>query len=224
MKIKQLSEHVFKLEFWFGLKISTWIVKDKHHVYLIDTGMARMANKQIEFAQRLGEVKAIFLTHGHSDHIGGCEKILQKLEIPVYSHQRELTYINNEAPYPGRKKMENTKMKGKVNPLVVDNNHILHECNCLQAFLTPGHSPGHVAYYHREDDVFIAGDLFREKKGDLYPPIKKFTANMDENIRSGKIVEEINPTTLTTCHSGEVEDAAYLYKNYVANFYTGKHS
>lgn len=218
MKVIQLSEHIFKLEFWCGLTISTWIVKDKNNVYLIDTGMAHMVNKQLAFARKLGEVKAIFLTHGHSDHIGGCEKIVKKLEVPVYAHQRELNYINNEVPYPGRKKIENTKLKGKVNPLTIDNNHILHNCSSIQAFLTPGHSPGHVAYYHRDDNVFIAGDLFREKKGDLYPPFKKFTANMDENIRSGKIVEEINPAILTTCHSGEVENAAEKYKNYFTNY------
>lgn len=218
MKVKQLSEHVFKLEFWCGLKISTWIVKEGHYVYLIDTGMSHMVNKQLAFARRLGEVKAIFLTHGHSDHIGGCAKIREKLEIPVYAHQRELTYINNEVPYPGRKKIENTKVKGKVSPLTIDDNHILRECDCLEAFLTPGHSPGHVAYYHREDDVFIAGDLFREKKGDLYPPFKQFTANMDVNIRSGKIVEDINPVILTTCHSGEVKNAAGKYKNYFTNY------
>lgn len=218
MKFKQLSEHVFKLEFWCGLKISTWIVRDEDHVYLIDTGMAHMANKQMEIARRLGKVKAIFLTHGHSDHIGGCEKLMKQLAIPVYAHQRELAYMNNECPYPGRKKIEHTKIEGKVTALATDSNHVLDECNCLQAFLTPGHSPGHVAYYHREDGVLIAGDLFREKKGDLYPPFKKFTANMEENLISGKIVEELNPTILTTCHAGEVENASEKYRNYLATY------
>lgn len=103
MKIKQLSPHVIKCETWIGIKISMWIVLDNDGITLIDTGL-KFTQRQLQktFA-RQGDLQRILLTHGHPDHVGALNQILQIHEVPVYSHRDELSYLL-------------LKMKKKINP------------------------------------------------------------------------------------------------------------
>ena len=48
----------------------------------------------------IGVPKAVILTHGHFDHIGGIEKILSRWNVPVYAHPDEIPYLTGEKRYP----------------------------------------------------------------------------------------------------------------------------
>ncbi len=112
MNLRQLSEHVFQCEFVLDvplrIPVHTWFMKDGDDVYIIDTGVERFADAQIRAALAIGNPKAILLTHGHSDHIQGASKWLERFDIPIFAHQKELVYINGEAPYPNKNEVENT--------------------------------------------------------------------------------------------------------------------
>ena len=88
----------------------------------------------------------------------------------------------------------------------------------MQPYLTPGHSPGHVVYYHKTDNVLIAGDLFTSKKGELKRPYAMFTPNMDQAVDSGKIVKQLKPACLSPCHGKEVFKPDEQYEAYVENW------
>src|SRR6201997_2649901 len=42
------------------------------------------------------KVRAILLTHGHEDHIGGLPRILSQLNVPVYGTEFTLTYVEGK--------------------------------------------------------------------------------------------------------------------------------
>ncbi|KIU10115.1 hydrolase [Bacillus subtilis] len=83
MNLRQLSEHVYQCEFELDvplrIPVHTWFIKDGDDVYIVDTGIERFADAQIRAALAIGNPKAILLTHGHSDHIGGASKWLESL-------------------------------------------------------------------------------------------------------------------------------------------------
>ena len=81
--------------------------------------------------------------------------------------------------------------------------------------MTPGHSPGHVVYYHEQDQVLLAGDLFTSKKGNLHQPMPMFTADMAEAVRSSSIVEQLKPKRLEVCHGNSVLNPADQLKDYI---------
>ncbi len=104
MKVRKISSHITKLEVWIGITFSAWLVEDEDGVTIIDTGMPFMGKAILREARKLGKIKAVLLTHGHGDHVGGLSYIAKEARIPVYAHKLELKYIEGEEPFPGRKK------------------------------------------------------------------------------------------------------------------------
>lgn len=118
-----------------------------------------------EIEQRNAQVEAILLTHAHFDHIGGVEMLRRFTSAPVYLHQKEAKWLANPdlngsskfgVPPVKVKPAEHTLQPG---PLVVGpfKMHVLE---------TPGHSPGSVTFYFKDERIAFAGDLlFKQSVG-----------------------------------------------------------
>lgn len=217
MRILKISPNIYKVEAWFFLKISAWIVMVNDGVYIIDTGMPFMGKKILKEAEKLGKLKGILLTHGHSDHVGGLKKILEIKKVPVYAHEYDIKYMEGKEPFPGRKKVENLVQPDLVQPLKMINGNI-ENIEEIIPIHTPGHSPGHVVYYHKEDRVLIGGDLFTSKNGRLRKPMAMFTSDMGQAVKSGRIVEKLKPNVISICHGNDVQLPHKQIKNYLATY------
>jgi glyoxylase-like metal-dependent hydrolase (beta-lactamase superfamily II) len=204
MKVKQISEHIWSLKTWIIIPIHVWMVKDKHGVTLIDTGIGMMGNSIINQIKQIkaGLLQRILLTHGHIDHVGSIPRIVSDSNVPVFAHRLEIPYINGEIPYPGRKKASITVPNRIIQPLEENDQGQLTSVGGLTPYLTPGHSAGHVVYYHEQDQVLLARDLFTSKKGKLYRPM--FTYDMRGAIQSSLIIGQLNPKRVEVCHGDPV--------------------
>lgn len=217
MKILKISPNIYKVEAWFIFKMSAWIVTVEDGVYIVDTGMAFMGKAILKEAEKLGNLKAILLTHGHSDHVGGLKKILEIKKFPVFSHEADIKYMEGKEPFPGRKKAEFLVQPGVVQPLEMTNGN-LHDIEDLTPIHTPSHSPGHVVYYHKKDGVLISGDLFTSKNGQLRKPMAMFTADMNEAIKSSHVIEDLKLNIVSICHGNDVKEPYKQLKNYLATY------
>lgn len=215
MKAKQISEHVWSLKSWMIIPIHVWVVVEEDGITLVDAGMPMMAKGIMKFMKQLnaGPLKQILLTHGHSDHVGSVKAILTENEVPVYAHRIEIPYLEGETLYPKRKKLENNLPKQLTQPLLEEESGKLKSVGGIKPFFTPGHSPGHVVYYHEKDRVLLAGDLFKSKNGKLQPPM--FTPDMVEALKSSAIVGELKPKCLEVCHGNTVFNPADQLEDYV---------
>ncbi|HSI67820.1 MAG TPA: MBL fold metallo-hydrolase [Planococcus sp. (in: firmicutes)] len=144
---------------------------------LVDAGMPHSGDKILKTAEKLfgpdHRLKAIVLTHGHFDHVGGIIDILEKHKVPVYAHPLEFPYLSGEDDYPAADPTVGGGLVAKMSPLFpVEAINISEHLQALPAdggilempgwkwFHTPGHSPGHVSLFRMHGSVLLAGDAF----------------------------------------------------------------
>ncbi|OWA33875.1 MBL fold metallo-hydrolase [Saccharibacillus sp. O16] len=207
---KQITESIRSVSLWIGMQIQVWLVQEPDGITLIDTGIGPMGRSIVKEIERMnaGPLKRILLTHGHADHVGGLKTILDKYPVPVYMHAAEIPYAEGDLAYPGKDKAMSYVAKGILQPLptLPGRKGELAVLDSLAPYFTPGHSPGHVVYFHAADRVLLAGDLFNAKRGRLIPP--RFTPDPDRALRSADILHKLNPEQLQVCHGGAVFSAA----------------
>ncbi|ASS64814.1 MULTISPECIES: MBL fold metallo-hydrolase [unclassified Paenibacillus] len=204
MNVKQVSEHIWSLKAWMVIPFHVWAVVGKDGVTLVDAGVPWMAKNISRLLDRLqaGPLQQIVLTHGHSDHVGSLKKLLEARQVPVYAHDREIPYAEGRTPYPKKDKASASVPKGTLTALAEEASGGLAPIGGLKPYFTPGHSPGHVVYYHEGDDVLLAGDLFNSRKGKVLKA--RFTPYPEEAMVSSAIIKELRPAKLEVCHGDAV--------------------
>jgi len=103
--------------------------------------------------------KKIFLTHGHVDHCAGAPELAQRLKIPIEGPQEaDAFWIDRLA--------EAARMYGLAPARAFTPDRWLHDGDTvrfgqqtLQVLHCPGHTPGHVVFFHAGDRVALVGDV-----------------------------------------------------------------
>lgn len=114
-------------------------------------------------------LKEIWLTHGHLDHVGGVVKMCELIDVPVMGpHEDDLFLLEDLA----NKTREYAKYGFEFSPNFLPSRW-LQEGEQLKlgnyvfdVLHIPGHTPGHVVFYCAAEKLLIAGDtLFKESVG-----------------------------------------------------------
>ena len=104
------------------------------------------------------QIKAIWLTHAHFDHIGGVADLVKSLpeEIPIYLHPDDYELYKSG----GSAARFGIHIEPGPEPLPLEHGQLLHVGKyAFEARHTPGHRPGHSVFYCAQTSTLFSGDL-----------------------------------------------------------------
>jgi hydroxyacylglutathione hydrolase len=110
-------------------------------------------------------LKAIWLTHAHFDHVGAVAELKNDYGVPVHLHPADNELLENAAASAAQWGIV-IKQPPPADEALSDGQVLTLGGLELQCLFTPGHAPGHIAFYLPEEKLVFAGDaLFRGSIG-----------------------------------------------------------
>ncbi len=189
---------------------------------------------------------AILLTHSHPDHAGAAPELARIWDVPVYVHPDELplatgdmsayeTYVETYPAGPLDRWVIRPVMRllpaRAREAMRAQSEAFAHVARAFdpetgvpglpdwERIPTPGHSPGHVAFFRRSDRVLIAGDalltlnvnsvwdLLRIKRRVSGPPYIS-SWNWQAAKQSAAVLAGLEPRVLACGHGAPMTDVA----------------
>jgi len=184
-------------------------LKGKKMRVLIDAGMGP---KNMAPVKELG-IDLLILTHCHIDHR------LTRMEIadvPVWCHEKEEIYFQNKDHFFTAMGFKRSGLD--LNELFDFNNGMLSieidrrltdgECIdiggiTIKTIHTPGHTPGHVAFFIPEYDLLFSGDIDLTPFGPFYG---HDFADIDDLLFSIEKLRQVKANTVVSGHAGPFKD------------------
>ena len=110
-------------------------------------------------------LEAVWLTHAHFDHVGALAELQEAFGMLTYLHPDDEPLLANAASSAARFGLQLRQPKVSYTPLG-DAQGLSFGGQEVRCLFTPGHAPGHVAFYFPDGGIVLAGDaLFRGSIG-----------------------------------------------------------
>ncbi len=202
---------------------NTYILFDESkECIIIDPGCSngneRKALEHYINQQSLKPVKLVN-THCHIDHVLGNKWVAEKYDIELYMNENDLKNLKATVAY--------ASVFGMVCEESPEPAHFLNQGailsfgnSQLEVFFTPGHSPGSISFYAKNEGFIVAGDvLFRGSIGRTDLP----GGNMETLIHSINTQLFVLPDD-TIVLSGHGEQTTIGYEKVNNPFLNGQYS
>jgi glyoxylase-like metal-dependent hydrolase (beta-lactamase superfamily II) len=150
-----------------GYAVKGYVVYDAGEAVFVDTAYNESAMLAV-LERKHVHLTAVCLTHGHADHAGGLDVILQHHRVPVYLGRADTPLLGWSPPGEVMKPAE----EGQAVPVGRLTLRILE---------TPGHTPGGLCYRIEgagQEVCFVGDTLFAGSIGGSNPP-SLYPAHLD---------------------------------------------
>jgi glyoxylase-like metal-dependent hydrolase (beta-lactamase superfamily II) len=187
--------------------VNSYLVNDGGEITIIDAGMPglyrELPGELTRMGRSLGDVRALVLTHGHSDHIGYAEQLRRERRVPVWIDEADAALARGEergpsrGPGPIRPALLGFLWFGLLRgglrrPVVAQvstfgDGATLDIPGAPRVIAVPGHTPGSAALHLGRRGVLFVGDAFATYSvttGEHGPRVAPFTADPRQAIAS----------------------------------------
>ncbi|MBA3781623.1 MAG: MBL fold metallo-hydrolase [Nocardioides sp.] len=201
--------------------VNGFILRDADgQVTLIDMGLKSSGPKVIAALSSIGsgpsDVTRLLLTHAHVDHAGGAAHVAKVTgqEFGVHTDDAEYARTGQSPPQQATtrlgKLMQRLSPPATFDPVPVSDEltdgQVLPVAGGLRVIHTPGHSPGHAAYFHESSGVLITGDSIFNVLG-LRWPVKSFCTDFRMTQQTAHRLTELQYDVAAFTHGPEIRDA-----------------
>jgi len=124
-------------------------------------------DKLMGAAEHFGvNIKEIWLTHGHLDHVGAADEIRERTGAPVIGPHPDDQWLLDEIEAQGAKYGLVGGRNVVPDRYLADGDTLELDGHQFGVVHTPGHTPGHVVIYNQPGELAFVGDvLFRGSIG-----------------------------------------------------------
>jgi glyoxylase-like metal-dependent hydrolase (beta-lactamase superfamily II) len=215
--------------------INAYLVEQAGEVTIIDAGVSGFYKDITRELAAMGrtpaDVRALVLTHGHTDHIGFAERLRREQQVPVSVHEADAALARGEVPNPS-KGYGPVKLGPLLGFLWFTLLHgglrtpKLHEVATFgdgatldvpgspRVILTPGHTPGSAVLHVASLGALFVGDAFATyavTTGARGPQLAPFTADAAQAVESLARLDAISADQVLPGHgdpwTGGVQEA-----------------
>lgn len=169
---RQVADDVFLLRI---LIANLYLIREGGSWVLVDAGVRGFADTIRRAAREVigndAPPAAVVLTHGHFDHVGSLDALLESWDVPIYAHTLEKPYLTGTSPYPPPDPLVGGGMMAFAAKLYprgpydfgsrfnrLRDTREVPGLSGWQWLPTPGHTAGHISLFRQRDRVLIAGD------------------------------------------------------------------
>lgn len=158
---------------------NSYVLHQNKHVLFVDPG--RYAKEIASKTEKDETVDGIVLTHGHEDHTGAVDDLVDLYHCRVYISQKDLDLID---PANARKIGFSAPVYSEVTPYPQGDSEITVGTFPLKIIETPGHTEGSVCIQYRSilftGDTLFAGsigrtDLYSGNEKEMYESLYKLS-------------------------------------------------
>lgn len=130
---------------------------------LVDTGTGMQHErllKEISRHIRPAEIRSIFLTHRHFDHVGGVASLLEIMDARVYAHAEDAAAVAEGDDETTAASMFGRRLRRVTVMPLQDGDEVAIGDATMQVIHTPGHTIGSMCLYDKEGSALFSGDTF----------------------------------------------------------------
>ena len=159
--------------------VNSYLLEDRDAVTIVDAGAPGYWNalpaELAAMGRRLDDVRAVVLTHAHTDHIGFAERLRKERGVPVHVHRDDVPLTRKPA-YPGFKGSINIVATlrfvafalrngmARIPPILevstFADGEVIDVPGRPRVLHVPGHSEGMSALHVASRDTVFLGDAF----------------------------------------------------------------
>ncbi len=206
---------------------------------LIDTGThpdrKRVLAALCEVLPDRFRLTSILLTHGHSDHAGNAALLADRFDAQLVAHRLEEPYVTGNKSYApgGLRTLGPSSLlfhlgdvfwpvaRRKIDRFIADGECVDTPIGPLRVVHTPGHTMGHVSYYHEKEGWLFSGDALITvvpvwRRAGLCLPMPIFSSDLVAARKSAERIAAIGPSALLSGHGWPwVDDTAGAIRRFL---------